>query len=247
MRKSITLALSAFGLLSLTSLAARANHQAIQGRTGLPVVREGGENVEIRQGQVNLRVDGGDLVVTQDYRLFYPGPPLETGAQRIKVAVREDFYRGRDEGDPELVKSDARGFTRFAVYLDGRRANSWALPWEMNDKLDTATRWREWWMGFRPGQTRRLRIVSRAPLGRQDNKRWVNFVVKDLGHWRHAPENLVIYFRAPGSMEGQLAGLEPKPDDVNARAIRWVYRKADPDRDIFILLPAAYQNRTTLR
>ena len=33
---------------------------------------------------------------------------------------------------------------------------------------------------------------------------------------------------------------EPKANDINERAVRWVYRKASPNRDVYIQLPPGY-------
>jgi hypothetical protein len=69
----------------------------------------------------------------------------------------------------------------------------------------------------------------------------VDFVCKDLGHWRDVPDYLEIRAELPGSSETMLATLEPDADTVNRNAIRWIYRKADPDRDVRLLLPADYR------
>jgi hypothetical protein len=92
-----------------------------------------------------------------------------------------------------------------------------------------------------------LRIVSRAPLGRQGEKPWVSFIAKDLGHWRDVPDYLEIKLSAPGSAETRLAGLEPNPARLNSGGIRWIYRKANPDRDTFVLLSSGYYGRSARR
>lgn len=228
----------AVSIVVLSSLAAQADHSVVQGRTGLPVVREGGENVWIKKGVVEMKMVGGDLVTTQTFKLAYPGPPVEKGPQNIKVAVREDYYTARDNGVPEVTSSSAKGFKSFNVMVDGRTVRSSTLPWEINDKKDTATRWREWNISFQPGQTRQMKIVSRSPAAFQGGHKIVQFVSKDLGHWRDKPDTLEIRFAAPGLTEANLAGLEPKADNINSRAVQWMYRKADPNRDVFIMLPA---------
>jgi hypothetical protein len=232
--------LSTLAMLCLTPAMAWADHRIIQGRTGLPTVREGGNNVWMERGTVMLDVSGNTLAVTQNFRLQYPGPPLEKGPQTIKVAVREDFYRATDNDASKVTTDEARGFTAFAVTVDGRRIAAQTEPWQLNDKQDTATRWRTWEITFRPGQTRRMQIVSRAPLGKEGNRRYGQFVSKDLGEWRGAPGFLEIRLRAPGTLESRLAALEPDPNDVNRRAARWVYRKARPHRDIYFQLPPGY-------
>jgi hypothetical protein len=232
--------LNALTLLCLTPVMARADHRMIQGRTGLPTVREGGNDVWMERGAVTLDVVGNALVVTQDFRLQYPGRSLETKPQRLQIAVREDFYRATDNDAPKVTTDEARGFTAFAVSMDGRQIATRTEPWQLNDKQDTATRWRTWHVTFRPGQTRRMRIVSRAPLGREGNRRFAQFVSKDLGEWRGAPDYLEIRLRAPGTLESRLTALEPDPNDVNRRAARWVYRKSRPHRDIYFQLPPGY-------
>jgi hypothetical protein len=232
--------LSTLAVLCLTPAMAWADHRTIQGRTGLPTVLEGGNNIWMERGEVTLNVSGGTLTVTQNFRLQYPGPSLETGAQTIKGAVREDFYLATDNDAPKVTADEARGFTAFAVAIDGRRIATHTKPWQLNDKQDTATRWRTWEITFRPGQTRRMQIVSRAPLGKEGNRLYAQFVSKDLGDWRGAPGFLEIRLRAPGTLESRLAALEPTPNNVNRRAARWVYRDARPHRDIYFQLPSGY-------
>jgi hypothetical protein len=238
---------AAIAAICISPLSALADHRSIQGRTGLPTVREGQQNVWMNNGQVRLQVVGDRLLVTQDYRLRYPGPPIEKGSETVRVAVREDFFRSIDDGAPKVTTDEARGFQDFAVYVDGRRMTAKVEPWKLNEKEDTATRWRTWAMTFRPNQVRTMRIISRAPLGRYDGQPWVNFVSKDLGHWRQSPDYLQIRLESPGVSESRLVGLEPKPDNINPRAVQWVYRKADPDRDVFALLPSDYNGRSVAR
>ena len=238
MKSTKLMAFGAAALISTLSLAARADHEMIRGRTGLPTVREGKGNVWIEKGTVNLEVQGNSLTVTQNFQLRYPGEKLEKGFNHMKVAVREDYYRSKDGGAGDVMPADAKGFTSFDVYVDDRSVTTGMDPWEINDKKDTATRWRTWDMSFHPGQIRHMRIVSRAPLGRKVNKPFVQFIAKDLGGWREKPDTLEIRLSMPGKSETRLAGVEPRPDDINGRAVRWVYRKADPNRDIFALLPA---------
>ena len=240
------LGLSAFALLCLTPMMAQAEHKMIQGRTGLPLVREGGGNVWMENGVVRMNVSGNSLSVTQDYKLHYPGPPLEKGAQQITIAVREDFFRSIDNDAPKVAKGQARGFSAFDVMVDGRRVRTVTEPWALNDKADTATRFRTWTVNFRPGQVRRLRIVSRAPLGTIENRKYAEFRTKDLADWRGAPKRLEIRFSAPGKTESRLSGLEPKPTNVNVNAANWVYTNERPRRDIYAQMPVGY-GRTTSR
>jgi hypothetical protein len=233
--------LCALALLCLTPALGRADHRWIEGRTGLPTVRAGGNKVWMENGNVKLDVSGGSLVVTQDFRLHYPGPPLEKGSRRIQVAVREDFYRSLDNGEPKVTTEAARGFTAFGIYADGRHLPSQTGAWMVNEKGDTATRWRSCELTFHPGQVRQLRIVSRGPLGEQGNHRkFAQFVSKDLSEWRGAPNYLEIRFHAPGATDARLAALEPRPNDINRRAVRWVYRESRPHRDIYLQLPPGY-------
>jgi len=48
-------------------------------------------------GIVRMRVVGRRWLRSQEFRLNYPGPPLEHGARWIKIAVREDYYRSKDQ------------------------------------------------------------------------------------------------------------------------------------------------------
>ena len=221
-------------------LSARADHDEFVGRTGLPTVMEGKNKVWMERCEATLEVRGSDLVVTQVVKMRYPGRDIEDESARIKVAVREDHHRSKDfSGD--LQMEEAKGFKRFSVMVDGRSAATEREPWMINKNKDTATRWRTWWMAFRPGQVRTMRIVSVSPLGWEGNRRSVEFVSKDLGRWRQSPNYLEIRVEAPGRMETTLAGLEPKPTDQTRRGIRWVYRKASPNRNVFVLLPSTYR------
>jgi hypothetical protein len=218
----------------------------IQGRTGLPLVREGGGNVWMAKGDVHINVSGNTVTITQDYRLHDPGPPLEDGPEKLTIAVREDYFRATDNDAPKVTEAEAKGFTGFTVIVDGRRVATRTEPWKLVDKEDTATRWRVWDVNFQPDQVRRMRIVSRAPLGEFVNKKYVEFRTKDIADWRDAPALLEIRLSVPGTVEARVSGVEPKPTDINRRAIRWVYREARPRRDIYAQLPASY-SRTTRR
>ncbi len=237
----------ATALLLFMPLAARADHKMYQGRTGLPTVRNSKGNVWMERGDVNLVVRGSNLNVTQSFRLHYPGGKLEKGMDRIQVGVREDYYRSRDGGAGDLMEADARGFASFGATVDGRRQTISIEPWKLNDKKDTATRWRTFWITFAPGKVHAMTITSTSPLGWDGGHRTVEFVTKDLGGWRDVPDLVEVRFRAPGHTEARLAGLEPKPDNQNGNAIRWVYRKIQPKRDIFIMLPPDYPNRRASR
>jgi hypothetical protein len=238
--------ISAIALLTLTPTMALGDHKMIRGRTGLPLVRAGAGNVWMERGVVQMNVSGNTLVTTQEFRLHYPGPPLETGREKITVALREEFFRSTDNDAPKVTTDEARGFTSFAVTVDGRRLNTRTTDWMLNDKEDTATRWREWDMAFQPNQVRQMRIVTRAPLGEEGNRKYVDFRSKDLADWREAPAYLEIRFSAPGRAESRLAALEPRPNQVNVNAVQWVYRKARPRRDIYLQMPLSY-NRSARR
>jgi hypothetical protein len=229
-------ALGALTLLAVSAGAALADHKLYVGRTGLPTVQEGKNDVWMERGSAVMQVRGSDLVITQEFRLQYPGRKLEKKPTRIKVAIREDYTRSGDNGG-DVTASEAKGFKKFTVSVDGRRVSTDHDAWMINDKGDTATRWNSWWVSFRPGQERTMKIVTVAPVGRDGNHRIVQFVSKDLGRWRRSPDVLEIRFQAPGLTETKLAGLEPEPDDQTSRGIRWVYRKASPNRDVFIMLP----------
>jgi hypothetical protein len=226
---------------SILPLALQAQERTIQGRTGLVTVRDGKQKVWITRAWVRLDVQGSDLIVTQEYRLMYPAPPLEKEPVRITVALREDYYRSRAGGGSEVRAAEAKGFRSFAVKVDGRPVIANIDPWRINEKHDTATQWRVWDIPFQPGQQRRMRIATRAPLGIQGGRRYLQFVSKDIGGWRQAPAFLEIRFTAPGNIETRVAGVEPDATDINTRAIRWIYRKASPNRDVYILLPSNYR------
>ncbi len=247
MKNTKILGLTALALLSLAPMMAQADRKMVQGRTGLPLVRDGGGNVTMENGVVLMNVAGNSLRVTQDYKLHYPGPPLETGAQQITIAVREDFFRSTDNEAPKVTKRQARGFSAFNVMVDGRQVRTMTEPWGLNDREDTATRWRTWTINFRPGQVRRLRIVSRAPLGTIENRKYAEFRTKDLADWRGAPKRLEIRFSAPGKTESRLSGLEPKPTNVNVNAANWVYTNERPRRDIYAQMPVGYGRMASRR
>jgi hypothetical protein len=187
-----------------------------------------------------LQVRGTNLAAAQSFRIHYPGGKLEKGADQIQVAVREDFFRSKDNGAGDLIEADARGLTEFSVSVDGRRQVVSIEQWSLNSKKDTATRWRTWWVHFTPGKVHTMTITSSAPLGWDGGHRTVEFVSKDLGGWRSVPDYLEIKLNTPGRSEAHLAGLEPKPDGQSARGIQWVYRKMQPKRDIFVMLPPDY-------
>src|SRR2546421_6787940 len=141
MTSARTLLLCACALLSVR-VSASAQHKAYVGRTGLPTVFEGKKNVWVERGNVNLVVRGSNVYTYQDFRLHYPGGKLETGPEHCQVGVREDFFRSKDSGAGDVVEADLKGFSNFDVRIDGRRTPIEMKQWEINDKKDTATRWR---------------------------------------------------------------------------------------------------------
>jgi hypothetical protein len=233
---------------ALTILASLAPAQAqdfrgfVQGRSGLPTVWEEKENIWIEQGKVELRAAGKNLHIKQDFWLTYPGRPLETESIRARIAVREDYFRTLDQSEKSLKPGELKGFTSFKVQADKWRVWPMAAAWEHNDRKDTATRWRNWYMTFHPGQTRHMVIHSVAPLGNYNGRQLVDFIAKDLGHWRDAPKSLEIRAVLPGASETMLAALEPDASRLSRGAIRWFYREKDPDRDIRLILPAGYRS-----
>jgi hypothetical protein len=83
--------------------------------------------------------------------------------------------------------------------------------------------------------------VSRAPLGEQDGRRFVEFISKDLGHWRQSPDSLTIRYAPDNASETQkvvTAGVAPKPKENADGEIVWSYTKGSPSRDVFIMMPA---------
>ena len=226
----------AAALLSIMAAGARADHAMVQGRTGLPTVRDGQEKIWIENGTVEIQPNDKDLTVTQTLDLRYPGAPLENNALVAKIAVREDYYRAIDKDTPTVKEVEAKGFADFDVTVDGEKVVSTTEPWKINDKKDTATRWRVWTVNFEPGQLRHVKITSRAPLGEKGDRKVVEFVSKDVGHWRQAPDNLVIrYIPADGGVK--TVGVEPKPKEGDSQKIEWKYEKASPNRDVYIVLP----------
>jgi len=236
-----------FVLLVLAPGIAGASSTGIQGRTGLPKVRHGKDNVRMLEGVVQMNASGNYLRTSQNIRLQYPGPPLEDGPQRITVAVREDYYRSREHGAPRVTEGEARGFTSFGVFVDGREISSSPGEWSVNEKGDTATRWREWTMTFNPGQIRRVHIQSRAPLGHDYHRTYAQFVSQDLSGWRGAPNYLEVRFSAPGTEESRLAALSPRPNQVNPHAVQWVYRNGRPHRDVYLQMPLGYRSVASAR
>ncbi len=226
-------------LLLIAPIASRADYEWEAGRTGLPTVREGGETIWLDHGYVAMHVIGNDLLTRQDFGMQCPGPNMQRAPVRIRIAVREDYFRSQGNGEPPLRLSDAHGFRRFVVWVDGRRVDAMPDEWMLNEKGDTATRWRNWYVWFRPGQRRFMRIETLAPLGREGRRHVVEFVSKDLGHWRDNPDLIQITLTAPGTTTARLAGVEPRPSSWGPN-MRWVYRNAHPDHDLFVLLPADY-------
>ena len=228
--------------LAMAPMAAFADHAWFQGRTGLPTVREAQRKIWMERGLVHLNVLGNTMEVTQEFRISMPGPPLEKKSDSAKIAFREDFYQGHHEGGTPLNTAMARGFTSWAAWIDGQRVSPEISAWELNDKKDTATRWRNLRMHFYPGQVHRVKVVSVSPLGKEVNQRTVEFVSKDIGHWRTKPDYLEIRVTMPGVSEAFLTALEPKADTIGTNGIRWVYRKADPNRDVMIKLPTDWRS-----
>lgn len=247
MKTARMLFVGAATLLCMAPFGAKADHKMYQGRTGLPSVKAGNGNVWVERANVNLEVRGSNLVTTQEFRLHYPGGKLEKGMDQIQVGVREDYFRATDNNAGDVTESEAKGFNSFDVSMDGRKLRTTVEPWRINDKKDTATRWRNWWITFSPGKVHTMRVVSSAPLGWEEGKRTVEFVSKDLGHWRDLPDVLEIRFMAPGRTEARVAGLEPKPDNINRNAVRWIYRKMQPKRNIYIQLPPGSSRRGAMR
>lgn len=232
-----TALLGACALLTLFAAGARADHTMAPGRTGLPTVRDGQEKIWIENGIVELQPNGDDLTVTQNLDLRYPGAPLESKPLVAKIAVREDYYRGIDKDTPTVKEVEAKGFSDFNITVDGETISSTTEPWKINDKKDTATRWRVWTVSFEPGQLRHVKITSRAPLGQKGDRKTVEFVSKDVGHWRQAPDNLVIRYLPADGSGVKTVGIEPKPKDGDDQKIEWKYQKASPKRDVYIVLP----------
>src|SRR5437870_1474468 len=122
---------TACGLLLLTgAVPARAVHSEIRGRTGLPTVKVGGEKVWMESGNIRLDVAGTTVTSNQNFRLHYPARNLEKKAEDITVAVREDFYRSHENG--EVTTADAKGFSSFGIWVDGKRIAASMDPWELN-------------------------------------------------------------------------------------------------------------------
>ncbi|HSV73357.1 MAG TPA: hypothetical protein VLH79_06320 [Chthonomonadales bacterium] len=208
-----------------------------QGRTGLPVVREGKRSASIRGARVVLRVEGRNLRVEQFLRLA-PAPSANPRV-RLLIAVRETDYRAEGEGGMDV--RSARGFDQFRVTVDGQPVRAKTEPWKLNTAGDTATRWRVWPVSLRRGGEAQVRIHSMAPLSRRGGRYAVEFTTKDLGHWLGRPRYLEVRMEAPGDMETRVAGVEPVPTDVTAQGLRWVRRNSRLQRDVMVLLPSTYR------
>lgn len=227
--------------LALAPIAASADHAWVHGRTGLPTVREAQNRIWMERGLVHLNVVGDSLEVTQEFRLSLPAPPLEKKDYNARIAFREDYYRGHHEGAEKVTEANAIGFSSWSAWVDGARVSPEISPWELNDKKDTATRWRSLRMHFYPGQVHRVKVVSLSPLGKDVGNRTIEFVSKDIGHWRDKPDYLEIRVTTPGVSEAFLTALEPKASSIGPNGIRWIYRKADPNRDVMIKLPTDWR------
>jgi hypothetical protein len=240
MTRASKITLCALAAVCIAPLAAQAADKEYVGRTGLPTVREGKNEVWLERGLVTLKVDGDKLRITHTYRFKYPGAPTETGSEKVKMAIREDYFRDKSNGpiDPSTATTT---FDSYSITVDDQTVNDEADSWVHNDKKDTATRWHNWWMTFNPGESHTVRIETVAPLGWDGVNRYVHFVTKDLGGLRKDPDYVEIRFEGPDNARPVLAGLEPKPSDRSQQAARWVYRKSNPSRDIMIKLPASYR------
>ena len=237
--------MKAFAVCALVCFAVAANAQVkrIQGRTGFPKVWDGHDNVYVKKGVADLRVSRGNLIVEQNFTLQYPGGKVETGPHSQRVGIKEEFYRARQTSD-RLTEADAKGFTRFGVWIDGRQVTAETDDWKVNREGDAVTRWRFWQMSFAPGQTRRMKIVTEAPMGWHGNKRYIQFFSKDLAGWRRKPDYLEVAIHLPQSSAASLAALEPRPQVFSDGVLRWIYRDSQPKRDVYILLPSTYAHRS---
>src|SRR5207248_931117 len=101
--------LVAASLLLLAPLRARAEYQWEAGRTGLPTVREGGETVWLDHAYVHLQVIGHDLLTRQDIGMQRPGLNMRSTPVRIRIAVRDDYFRSQGNGEPPLRMANAHG------------------------------------------------------------------------------------------------------------------------------------------
>ncbi len=233
MRYSIPL-LSAL-LVGTVAAAHAVDQQDIRGRTGLVSVRSGERKVSATKATVVMKAGRSSVNTVQTLRLEMP--KSEQTSATIELAVREDYYRARVSGDKPVSTREARGFTSFSASVDGRSASTQREGWRMNKKNDTATRWRVLKISFRPGQSHTVRIETAAPLGHQGSRRYIQFVTKDMSGFKDVPGVLEIKLAAPGTLEGKVDGVEPETTDISKNAIRWVYRKAMPDRDVYVLFP----------
>jgi len=235
MRRMATFGIALWALALATS--ATGASLTTQGRTGLPVVREGENTTQIRGARVVLRVEGRNLRVEQFLRLALPAGAKE--GVRLSVAVRESDYRAEGEGGMDV--RSARGFTRFGVAVDGNPVKARVEPWSVNRAGDTATRWRTWPVAMRPGRETVVQVTSTAPLSRRGGRHAVEFTAKDLGRWLGRPRYLEIRLEAPGDIETRVAGVEPQPTDVTSKGLRWVRRGSRLQRDVMVLLPSDYR------
>ncbi len=244
--KTGKLALAAAGaILLLAPLGARADSGWQAGRTGLPTVRDGGEKVWMEHDFVRLDVRGNDLYTQQEVRLHCPGPPIQKDPVRIQVGVRDDFWEGNAQGITPFTVDKAEAFKQFDVWVDGQKIDPTPTDWQLNQKGDTATRWMTWYIDFAPGQRHEMRIETLAPLGRVNGRPTVQFVTKDVGHWRDVPDLINITLSASGLHSTDLVSLDPKPT-MQGRNVHWVFRKVQPKRDIVVSLPGGANRPASL-
>ncbi len=241
MNKARTLLIVTGAAMALAPTIARADHAWFHGRTGLPTVREAKQKIWMERGIVHLNVIGDSLEINQEFRISMPGAPLEKKGENAVISFREDYYRGHHSGSDAITPANAVGFSSWAAWIDGERVTPDTTGWELNDKKDTATRWRNLRMHFYPGTVHRVKVVSVSPLGKDVDHKTIEFVTKDLGHWRGNPDYLDIRVTMPGVTEAFLTTLEPKASAIGSNGIRWIYRKADPNRDLVIKLPTDWR------
>ena len=80
-------------------------------------------------------------------------------------------------------------------------------------------------------------FVKKAPLGQKGDRKTVEFVSKDVGHWRNAPDSLVIRYIPADGNSVKTVGIDPKPKEGSDEKIEWKYEKASPNRDVYVVLP----------
>jgi hypothetical protein len=207
-------------------LGSSAAGDEIRGRTGLPSMK--GAIVHARSIDVVVRQVGSRLSVNQTIK-------LETGgkdARSFEMTWREDDYRS--EG---IRTDDGRGFSRMRISVDGKTVTPTSTAWKSNAKGDTITRRHTIPIQSAPKKRHVVIFSAESGMGVRGSRPVIEFVAKDLGGFAGPPDRLQVRIELPRNAAANVDGVEPKPTDISRNGMRWVWTKASPKRDIFVLLP----------